>query len=72
MVYGGAHIHKKGALEQQGHQVAMKHITYPIIAGAFFCSIPWITGSAQKTFFAHVSKQDNVTAGSRATSVTFD
>ncbi len=72
MVYGGAHIHKKGALEQQGHQVMMKHIVYPIVAGAFFCSIPWFTGSAQKTFFNHTSKQDDVTAGTAATSVKFD
>ncbi|MBN6739784.1 hypothetical protein JKG47_04410 [Acidithiobacillus sp. MC6.1] len=56
MAYGGWHIHKKGEMESQGKQVGMKHIMFPIAGGAFLAALPWMTGSAQQTFFGNGSQ----------------
>ena len=50
-LYAGHMIHKKGEHEAQGRPVTMKNIAYPALASAFLFGFPWITGSAQKTFF---------------------
>jgi hypothetical protein len=45
------YIHKKGEHEAQGRPVTMKHILFPGLAMAAGFATPWLTGSAQKTFF---------------------
>ena len=68
--YGGWHMHKKGELEQQGKQVGLKHIAFPMLGGAVLCALPWVTGSGEKTFLNMTSGNANVSAGSTSGNVT--
>jgi hypothetical protein len=67
--YGGWHMHKKGELEQQGKQIGMKHIAFPILGGTILAGIPWVTGSAQKTFENMTTAPTSVSAGSSSGNV---
>ena len=68
--YGGWHMHKKGELEQQGKQIGLKHIAFPLAAGTILCALPWVTGSGEKTFENMTAGNANVTAGSTSGNVT--
>ncbi|MDA8152936.1 MAG: hypothetical protein M0003_09535 [Acidithiobacillus sp.] len=68
--YGGWHMHKKGELEQQGKQIGLRHIAFPLIGGTILCAIPWVIGSGEKTFENMTSGNASVTAGSTSGNVT--
>ena len=68
--YGGWHMHKKGELEQQGKPIGLKHIAFPMIGGAILASVPWVTGSGEKTFENMTTGNATVTAGSSSGNVT--
>lgn len=68
-LYAGHMIHKKGEHEAQGRPVTIKSIILPATASAFLFGFPWITGSAQKTFFNDTTAT-SATVGTTSQSVS--
>jgi hypothetical protein len=70
VMVGGWHIHKRGEREQQGKPVGFVHMAMPIVGGTVLAGVPWVTGSAEKTFENMTSGNASVTAGNSSGNVT--